>query len=322
MSKILSSFLSLLLEDRGSPLRGRKGKRNKKGGYSKVEGKPKREWPDYSSFHLLGLALLYLFTLDLILASAYAPTISLYLQKNSWAALGASLLVTLLLLSEQALLVLAVATQEISVRHSLAGFFSSFLLWLFLSFLSLGTQPPEASAFLLPWENLFLMVAAMLLGYSFSFMIKEAGLLLPVALVAGMVDYWGVYYGTTHQVLKKAPHIVSKLSTQMPSLGGVGPVLTIGFGDFFFLTLFLSCLHRFNLHTAKTFNAFLLWLALALFLVLFLEIPIPALVPMAIAVLTVNPELRRLTPQEVVATVVVIILVGFFLLGLTLLRPF
>lgn len=287
-----------------------------------MEKRRKREWSSYSPFHFLELALLYLFTLYLILTSAYTPTIRLYLQKNSWAALGASLLVTLLLLAEQILLVLAVAIQEISMRHSLVGFFSSFLLWLLLSFLSLGIQPSEASALLLPWENLFLMVTAILLGYSFSFMIKEAELLLPVTLVAGMVDYWGVYYGTTHQVLKKAPHIVSKLSSQMPSLGGVGPVLTIGFGDFFFLTLFLSCLHRFNLNIAQTFNAFLLWLALSLFLVLFLDIPVPALVPMAIAMLTVNPELRRLTPQEKIATVVVVILVGFFLLGLTLLRPF
>jgi hypothetical protein len=181
------------------------------------------------------------------------------------------------------------------------------------------------SVLLGPWNNLALIATTVLVGAFIALAIRDAATLLPVLLVSGIVDYWGVYYGTTHQFVKNAPQIVEKVSAKVPTLtfGGVPVVPTIGPGDFVFLGIFFACLYRFDLDVSRTFWVFVVLLMAALVLVATVEgLNIPGLVPMAVAMFVVNRRALRLSRAEAFATLYVVGSLVLLLAGLTAWGPF
>ncbi|HOS43953.1 MAG TPA: hypothetical protein PK794_09705, partial [Armatimonadota bacterium] len=100
-------------------------------------------------------------------------------------------------------------------------------------------------------------------GRLLSRVVREWGMLLPVGLIAGMIDFWGVYWGPVHVATTRAAEAVSGLATattaaaavpeevkaQVPRslafLVNLQPPQNIGIGDFVFVAFFLACAVRF-----------------------------------------------------------------------------
>lgn len=222
----------------------------------------------------------------------------------------------------QLLLVRHTAGLQLKATALAVGTAVCLALWFLIPF-SVKVMRPDAAFFLLvPWRNLFMILAAAFFGCLVSLAIREPGILLPGVLVAGMVDYWGVYYGTTLHVIQTAPKVVEKVSVKLPALGMFGPVATIGPGDFVFLGLFFSAMYRHNLRVSATFWVFLALLVPCMILVIAFGVSIPALVPMAVAMLLVNHDRMRLTKSEKFATLYILLLLATALVLLTYFGPF
>ncbi|MBW3625463.1 MAG: hypothetical protein KY468_18870 [Armatimonadetes bacterium] len=271
---------------------------------------------------LLGSALLYLFLYYLITSTRFMPFLEPWGKSPimGWAGLFISLVPMMLL---QLLLVRYLSAWEGSLAARMGVFLASAAIWgsLILLFSRVGGPPGMFLDLVLgPWTNLSLIAATVLLGAFISLAVKDAPLLLPVLLVGGIVDYWGVYYGTTHQVIKNAPQIVERVSAKVPSVsfGGIYvPPTTIGPGDFLFLGIFFACMYRFGFDVKRTFWMFYVLLLVSLVLVNVFPIPIPALVPMAVAMLAVNWRKLRLSRAELYATAYVLAFLVVLLVGVT-----
>ena len=109
-------------------------------------------------------------------------------------------------------------------------------------------------------------MAAVFLGRIVSRMLREPSILLPVAVVAAVVDFWGVYWGFVAHVSEKAPEVAQSLSAQVPQMAdmpiAVPMVGAIGAGDFLFLALFMAALHRMGLRLRPTMWALTITLTL------------------------------------------------------------
>lgn len=159
--------------------------------------------------------------------------------------------------------------------------------------------------------NLFLTFSAVFLGYLVASILHSPSILLPVAIVAGLVDIWGVYFGTTFMVQHAHPQVVTAVSAAVPAGKAVtGPLLTIGFGDFVFLGLFLTCIERFRMNTRTTLVMLYILLTLALTFVLLTGISVPALAPMAVAVVLANINKFKLKREEWFAILYVMLFIG------------
>jgi hypothetical protein len=157
-----------------------------------------------------------------------------------------------------------------------------------------------------PWRNLFLLLAAVSIGLVVARAMKDAAMLMPAVVVAAMVDFWGVYFGSTLYFVTTSPKLVQGVSVFVPTVANVVPSSLIGPGDFVFLGVFAASLHHFRLQVRKTFVAFFVLLTLSLVLLQIApeqwNLSIPGLVPMAIAVLWVNGRRVKLSRGEAYAT--------------------
>lgn len=273
---------------------------------------------------LLGSALIYLFLYYLITSTRFMP----FLERLKGPVLmGVGMFISLVpLMLLQLLLVRYLSAWRGPIPARIAAFVLSAAIWGGLLVLFGAVQGPPGmflDLVLGPWTNLTLIVMAVLLGTFISLAIKDAPLMLPVLLVGGMVDYWGVYYGTTHHFVENAPEIVERVSAKVPtvSFGGVYvPPTMIGPGDFLFLGIFFACMYRFDFDVKRTFWAFYGLLLVSLVLVNVFPIPIPALVPMAIAMLGVNWRKLKLSRAETFATLyglgfLTLVLIGSVVFG-------
>jgi hypothetical protein len=168
-----------------------------------------------------------------------------------------------------------------------------------------------------PVADLALITAAALLGATLARLISDPKMLLPVVLVGALVDYWGVYMGTTHAVITLAPHVVQSASAAIPAFGGgatpagLQPASFVGFGDWLFLTMFLAVAYRYDLQPRRTFWALLAFLIPAMLIVIFGGLDfLPAVVPMALAIFVVNGRRLKLSRPEAFATFYALLMVG------------
>jgi hypothetical protein len=177
-----------------------------------------------------------------------------------------------------------------------------------------------------PFADLCLITAASFLGAALSRIVRDPKMLLPITVVGALVDYWGVYYGTTHYAVQNMRGLVTNLSASIPSLGGakapggLEPVSDVGFGDWFFLTMFMAIAFRYDLQPRRTFWTLLALLIPSMLLVLLSDRvqAVPAVVPMAVAVLAVNWKRLRLTREEAFATLYAMLMVAAMIAGYTL----
>jgi hypothetical protein len=168
-----------------------------------------------------------------------------------------------------------------------------------------------------PVADLALITAGASLGMLVARLIRDPKMLLPVAVAGAVVDFWGVFFGTTNAALKHTPAVVQAASAGIPTLGGgatrqgMAPISYVGVGDWLFLGLFLAVASTFQLQPRRTFWTLTAFVIAAMFLVLFDVVSyLPAIVPMAIAVLWVNRAELRLSRSEAFAVMYAVLMVA------------
>lgn len=167
-----------------------------------------------------------------------------------------------------------------------------------------------------PVADLALITAATLLGSTLARLISDPKMLLPVIIAGALVDYWGVYMGTTRAMIVNVPHVVQSASAAIPTFGGgatsagLTPASFVGFGDWLFLAMFLAVAWRYNLHPRRTFWALLAFLIPAMLIVILGVVDsLPAVVPMALAIFVVNGRRLKLSRAETFATIYAVLMV-------------
>ncbi|MBI3922035.1 MAG: hypothetical protein HY318_11510 [Armatimonadetes bacterium] len=170
----------------------------------------------------------------------------------------------------------------------------------------------------------FLMLAAVAFGKLVARMIRHTNLVLPVAVVAGLVDIWGVNLGgPVSQIATHAPKLLNKLTATIPQFStatGAPKILTvIGVGDFAFLALFFACLHKFGMNTRG--SARLAVVAMCLGMLVVTLVPgfpaLPGLPFMALGIILPNWKYFTFTREEKFAMLyagfaVVVLLAGVY----------
>jgi hypothetical protein len=181
--------------------------------------------------------------------------------------------------------------------------------------------------------------------------IREQAMLVPVGIVAGLVDLWGVYWGPVSVMSEHAPTAVSGLATaattaakipetvKLPEhlayFGHMSPPDNIGIGDFVFLAFFLTCAYRFGFSVKRTMWGIFAGLLAASVIIalngvtLFgvdVEIDyLPGLLFICGGVLIANAGAWKLSRQEWaitgVITALMLALVGTFAVRAVLARP-
>jgi len=174
--------------------------------------------------------------------------------------------------------------------------------------------------------DLALVLAAAFLGVLVARLIREPNMLVPVALVASIVDMWGVYYGVVREIGERAPETAAALSTSVPM--AVAPMLgSIGIGDFVFMGLFFAAVVRLGLCVSAT-----LWASAAALLIASLVFfgaslsphlaplaqRLPGLPFLAAAVVAVNARRFDFSREENRAVVAVVVALGLILTAVTL----
>lgn len=164
---------------------------------------------------------------------------------------------------------------------------------------------PFVLAFIMAMRDMSLMIFAAALGCVISFIIREPNIIIPVALFAGLVDYWGVTSGPLSVVIEKRPAILDAVSVHMPVPIMNAPGTLIGLGDFVFLGIFFSILYRFALNAKLSFWLGFAFLTVTMIIVTAVDIAIPALVPMGCAIIIANYRAIQLKREEKLATLYV-----------------
>jgi hypothetical protein len=165
-------------------------------------------------------------------------------------------------------------------------------------------------------QDLGKILAAGGVGIAISGGLREPNILLPAGVFAAFADFVVVRFGTVRHALStpKGQAVLKAVSASVPSVHPTVAPLTIGPADFLFLGIFLACAARFDLGLRR--NAVALAVVLALSLLLVQVLPaVPALAPMSAAFLALNWRKFRLTRQEIVSTVVVLVLMGALFVG-------
>jgi hypothetical protein len=174
-------------------------------------------------------------------------------------------------------------------------------------------------------RELCFVLAAAGFGILLASAIRDRNILLPAAVFAAFADFIVVRYaGAVHWALTsgaRGQKALNAMSAHVPALHPGLPVLTIGFDDFLFLSIFFACVHRFQLRLKATFLAFFLLLTLSLWFVPLTGAAIPGLVPMALAFVLANFRCFKLSREELQAMVAAAAIVLIATLVIILRQP-
>ncbi len=149
-----------------------------------------------------------------------------------------------------------------------------------------------------------MIVAAAFLGMLVSRVIKDRNMVLPVAIVAAVVDILTVFRGPVGKALQTAPALVARAAVGIPQMGvpmghGGAFVTLMGPGDFVFLGIFMACVWRFRMNAPTTFWAIYAFSLLGMLVVITPSVPyVPGLPFMAAALLLVNFHEFQLSRSE------------------------
>ncbi len=180
--------------------------------------------------------------------------------------------------------------------------------WLLLQRFPVGSVADYLASFLLA-AALICIVAG--LGVALSTIIRQANLLLPIAVVVTIMDFWtvlgGGFIARVQEQAEKGQQVAQRLmevgTIKMPvAKGATAAVATpaVGIGDLFFAAFFFALLWRFGLRAQLSY-----WLAVPLVtaaLLLIAIAPVPLALPglpfLALAVLVPNWQAFRYTSEE------------------------
>lgn len=149
-----------------------------------------------------------------------------------------------------------------------------------------------------------MIVSAAFLGMLVSRVIRDRNMVLPVAIVAAVVDILTVFRGPVGKALETAPELVARAAVGIPQIGvpmghGGAFVTLMGPGDFVFLGIFMACVWRFRMNAPTTFWAIYTFSLLGMLVVITPSVPyVPGLPFMAAALLLVNFHEFRLSRSE------------------------
>jgi hypothetical protein len=152
--------------------------------------------------------------------------------------------------------------------------------------------------------NAVLVLWAVFFGRLVSRVIREGKLLLPVAVVASIVDIITVFWGLVAHIQREAPEVLDTFSTRAPVPTPAAipfPLLSaIGIGDFLFLAVFLSVGVRYAMDASKAMWAtFVVMLLAPLAFLIWPQTPgLPGLPFISLAVLGANYRAFSFTRDE------------------------
>ncbi len=174
--------------------------------------------------------------------------------------------------------------------------------------------PPLLRPVLATASDLGKIVAAGGVGLALAGLLRDRNILVPAGLFAAVADFVVVNFGTVKQALnpanQKSHAVLQAVSAKVPSIHPkLGAGATVGPADFLFLGIFLACAHRFGMNVTRT--AWVLTAVLGISLIVAQAgWPVPALAPMSLAFLAVNWREFRLTRDEWIGTVAVVLVAG------------
>lgn len=152
-----------------------------------------------------------------------------------------------------------------------------------------------------PLADVSLLIAGTGLALLILPLLRDRNILVPVALVAAMVDLWGVATGPTAVAMESAPEVLQRASVKVAALGSLKPVSFVGLGDVVFVALFGGAVAAFGLRLWATLGWTVALLLGAMALAIFGPVPVPALPFAALAVLLPNRKSFSLTREEKLA---------------------
>lgn len=212
------------------------------------------------------------------------------------------------------------ARLDLSPAVEFFGMILGILSWVFYS---AGTITLFTRLTVVPAADVILIFALILGGRLVSRLLREAKMLVFVAVAVVLADIFTVYFGFTGLMLERAPEVVTAVSVKLPQVGsaagpeglaGLRTMATLGPGDTFFAALFFTVIVRFGLDLRRSFW----WIfaivggGLGLIIALPAMPPIPVLPLMALGFVIANWS--RLSPSRAEWGYMVIALVFLFLL--------
>lgn len=212
------------------------------------------------------------------------------------------------------------ARLDLSPAVEFFGMILGILAWFFYS---AGTITLFARLIIVPAADVLLVFSLILGGRLVSRILREAKMLVFVAVAVVLADIFTVYFGFTGLMLERAPEVVTAVSVKLPAVGsaagpeglaGLQTMATLGPGDSFFAALFFAVIVRFGLDLRRSFW----WIfaivggGLGLLIALPQAPPIPVLPLMAVGF--VIPNWKDLRPSRTEWGYMAIALVFLFLL--------
>ncbi len=172
--------------------------------------------------------------------------------------------------------------------------------WFGLSY-GLGKDPPRVAGVA---ATLLMVVAMAALGRVLSWLFREASLLPPALVLAGVVDLWGVRQGVVAKVAEHSMETITKASATIPGVASTAPSafaladLSIGPGDIAVAALVLAV----ALNSGFDLRRNLYWMygltIAGLALVMATGWLVPGLVFIGLAGIVANLGRFRYSPQE------------------------
>jgi hypothetical protein len=159
-------------------------------------------------------------------------------------------------------------------------------------------------------DTLALIWLAASLGCAVSRLVREFKLLFPMGVALALVDLYTVFGGGVVSTAVSGKNTVAQaamaaLTVQLPTMqpkNGAAPFsLRIGFADFLFIALFFACFIRFGIPARRTFQVLFVTLFLYMAVVFLQDIPLPALVPVAMVVIGMHWRRFRYERSEAFA---------------------
>lgn len=198
------------------------------------------------------------------------------------------------------LLVYAISVARLGLWQTIAGVAIGLVVWAVSQFFG---APGYVT-------NLALIYWATLVGCMLAFLFREPNILLPVALLAPLVDFWTVTVGPVSQVIEERPEILPAVTATLPSPVDLQPVALVGAGDFLFMGMFLAAAFRLGMSPIRTARLFFVLVVLALLIVFVLGQNIPGLIVIGLGFIAANLKHFRLSKQEMAITVGLVVTVG------------
>jgi len=173
--------------------------------------------------------------------------------------------------------------------------------------------------------SVLIMIAAASIGCAVAVRVKDRNLLLPVVMFAACIDLWTVTMGPVATMLQRAPQIAHAVSVPIPIVGAkvFAPLVSIGPGDFLFMGLVFTAVSQLGMNCARNYWFVFKMMTLGMMFVVVGPLQfLPALILLAMAVVSANWREFRLNRQEIVSMVIVgVILFGSLPLVWSMLAP-